>query len=178
MARQLSIPARGIAWTFESGGFGEGDESVESGVCRGIEAAGFQESGEQAFAGPPPGFELGLNSGECEFRKVQFEGFDHADQNRSSLCTAKCFAGAARAAILSGAAERSFGFVVGAGGCGVQDKREQFIVAHQPDNLVDEILELVIGGIRRHHDGAIRVFRIAARHAKVREFVHQFAHAC
>ena len=108
---------------------------------------------------------------------MQFEGFEDADQNRSTLSTPKCFAGAARAAILSGTAERSFGFVVGAGGCGVHNEREQFTVAHQPDNLVDEILELVIGGIRRHHEGVIGVFRGAARHTEIREFVTANAHS-
>jgi hypothetical protein len=61
--------------------------------------------GKQTFAGLPPCLEFGLNAGKREFGKMQFEGFQHADQNRSSLSTAKSFAGATGSSILSGIAK-------------------------------------------------------------------------
>ena len=49
----------------------------------------------------PPGLQFGLNTGKCEVGKMQFEGFQHADQNGASLSTAKCLAGATCSSILS-----------------------------------------------------------------------------
>ncbi len=75
---------------------------------------------------------------------MQVEGFQDADQNRSSLSTAKSFAGTTGSSILSGIAKSSFGFVVGSAPFRMQHERKQLTVAHQPSNFLIKIVELVI----------------------------------
>lgn len=65
----------------------------------------FQQLAKQTFTGLPLDLEFDLNIGKREFGKMQFEGFHDADQNRSSLSSAKRFASTTGSSILSGIAQ-------------------------------------------------------------------------
>ncbi len=65
----------------DSGRVWQRDAVVEPGFGGWIETTGFQQSIEQAFATDPPVLEFGLNTGKCECREMQFQGFEHAHES-------------------------------------------------------------------------------------------------
>lgn len=82
---------------------GVGDEGVESCFLWRVESVIFAEHfGEAAFAVGQAGGDFFWDGGQMEFRQVEFDGIEHADQDSSATGAANGFVSPAGAAIQGG----------------------------------------------------------------------------
>ncbi len=112
---------------------------------------------KEALAGLPPILDFQLHTRRRELGKVKFQRLKDADQNRSSSRTTNGLAGAPGSAVHRCAAQGAFSFIVGAGCLGMQHKREQFFVTHQPHNVMHQIAEFVIRSFSVRLSGIVKI---------------------